>query len=86
MQNRAKVGIGRAVAILFVTEILVFLLGAMAGFAIGASQNGISAGFKMALGVLYNWFGFAVLGFLGWAVVMGALAVRTKGRPLEQRK
>jgi len=86
MQNRAKVGIMKAVAIFFAMEILVFLLGAVAGFAVGASNGGVRQGFEMASGVLYSWFGFVLLGFIGWLVVMVALAFRGKSRPLEQQK
>jgi hypothetical protein len=82
MQNRSRVGIVKAVAIFFAMEVLVFLLGAVVGFAIGVSNGGIQEGFGMASGVLYGWFGFVVLGFIGWVVCMVALAFRGKSRPL----
>ena len=83
MRNGFKARMVRAVAILFAMEILIFLLGAVAGFAIGVSDSGIQQGFGMASGVLYNWFGFAVLGIVAWVVVMVALAFRKKDKPLK---
>src|SRR5208282_1748982 len=46
--NRSKVWIMKAVAIFFAMEILMFLLGAAAGFAVGASNGGIQEGFRIA--------------------------------------
>jgi hypothetical protein len=76
MRIKPKVGIMKAVAIFLAMEMLMFLLGTVADFAVGASNGGIPEGFRMASGGLYSWFGFVMLGFIGWLVVMVALAFR----------
>jgi hypothetical protein len=86
MRNRSKIGIMKAVAIFIAMEILVFLLAAVFYFVIGVSDSGIQGGFQMASGVLYSWFGFVMLGFIGWLVIMIVLAFKGKNRPLEQPK
>jgi hypothetical protein len=76
----------KAVATFIAMEVLVFLLAAAFYFVIGVSHSGIQEGFRMASGVLYSWFAFVVLGFIGWVVWMVALAFRGKGKQREQQK
>ena len=74
-KSRLKIGIARSVAVLLAMEALVFFLGYVALFVIGALSGGTTEGFRMASGVFYSWFGFALLGLLGWAVFMAILVV-----------
>ena len=74
-KNRFMTGIARSIAILLAMEVLVFLLGYVAFFAIGVLSGGMAEGSRMASGVFYSWFAFAVLGLLGWAVCLVILAI-----------
>ena len=76
----------KAVAIFIAMEVSVFLLAAVFYFAIGVSDGGTRGGFRMASAVLYSWFAFAALGFVGWIVCMVALTFKGKSGSLEQKK
>lgn len=57
-------GITKIISILLTVEIFIFLLGYIFFFVIGALSGGVQEGFRMASGVFYSWFAFAVIGFL----------------------
>jgi hypothetical protein len=71
-------GIVKALAILLAAEVSVFLLGCVIFFIIGASSGGMQEGLRMASGVLYSWFAFAVLGFLVGAVCAAITILKHK--------
>lgn len=75
IKNSRKIGIARSITLLVVIEVLIFLFGYAAFFAIGAFSGGISEGFGLESGIFYSWFAFVLLGLLGWAVCMTALIV-----------
>ena len=77
--------IARSVAILLAMEVLVFLLGYAAFFAIGALSGGVAEGSRMASGVFFSWCAFALLGLLGWAVCMVILAITRRKHRSEPR-
>lgn len=58
----------KILVIFLAAETLVFLLGFVCFFVVGASSGGIQEGLRMGSGVFYSWFAFAVLGFLVGAV------------------
>jgi ABC-type branched-subunit amino acid transport system permease subunit len=68
--SRLRIGITRSIAVLLAMEVLVFVLGYVAFFAIGAFSGGMTEGSRMASGVFHSWFAFALLGVIGWAVCM----------------
>ena len=83
IKNRFMIGIARSVAILLAMEGLVFLLSYVAFFTIGVLSGGMAEGSRMASGLFYSWFAFALLGLLGWAVCLVILAITKRKHQCE---
>lgn len=86
IRTKSRVSLVRAIAILMALEVLTFILGFAFGFIIGASNGGTQEGFRMALGVLFNWFAFVVLGVLEWVVCIGYIRFIGVATSQETRK
>jgi hypothetical protein len=67
-------GIVKTLGILLAAEILVFLLGCVIFFVIGASSGGINNGFNLVAGVFFYWYAWATLGLIV-GVVCSAIAL-----------